>query len=111
MMNAPIVTANNKIPSGTPRPIPSLLVFDRPWLTSGVDVGVVGCVVSEVPTVARDVELTVVDDVILIKLYKAGDGSLVYLFDTPNRILVILSPYDSWLAVNGWSMKLQPLSM
>jgi hypothetical protein len=61
----------------------------------------------------RDVEvafvaLVEVDDDALMKLYETGDGSSVYLFDTPNSILVILSPYDSPSVVNGWSMNLQP---
>ena len=112
-MSAPKATATNKTPKGTPRPIPILLDFDMPWLDSGVDVAVEYDVDSALAEVAKDVEvafvaLVDVDDDALMKLYETGDGSSVYLFETPNRILVILSPYDSPSAVNGWSMKLQP---
>jgi hypothetical protein len=112
-MSAPIARATNKTPKGTPRPIPILLVFDMPWLDLGVDVVVEVDIGSTLAEVARDVEvafvaLVDVDGDALMKLYETGDGSSVYLFDTPNRILVILSPYDSPSVVNGWSMKLQP---
>lgn len=114
-MNTPTATATNKTPSGTPRPIPILLVFDRPWLASEVDVAVRVDIVLELAEVARDVEIAVVpvavvDDDALMKLYEIGEGSSVYLFDTPNETLVMLLPYDSPSAVNGWSLKLQPSS-
>lgn len=96
-MNAPTAIATNKTPSGTPRPIPILLVFDRPWLASDVDVVVKVDIVSELAEAARDVEIAnvlvaVVDDDALMKLYETGDGSSVYLFDTPNETLVMLLP-------------------
>lgn len=114
-MNAPKAAATNKTPSGTPRPIPSLLAFDKPWLDAGVDVAVEYDVVSALLEVARDVEIAFVgladvDDDALMKLYDTGGGSSVYRFDTPNGTLVMLSPYDSPWAVNGWSMKIQPAS-
>jgi hypothetical protein len=57
------------------------------------------------------VELAVVEFDSLMKLYEIGDGSLVYLLATPKVTLVMLSPYDSPSAVNGWSLKLQPDSL
>jgi hypothetical protein len=114
-MNAPIATNNNKTPSATPRPIPISLFFDMPWLDSVVDVVVGDDIFSTLAEVAKDVELAFValadvDDNVLMKLYETGDGSSVYLFDTPKTILVMLLPYDSPSVVNGWSMKLHPCS-
>lgn len=95
-MRAPTaIAATNNTPNGTPSPIPILLAFDRPWFWLFCDVGVVvvGC---ELPVVAEDVGVSVSvvgdDEDSLTKLYEAGAGSSVYLFDTPNRTLVILLP-------------------
>lgn len=109
-MKAPIKKDSSSTPSGTPTPIPILLAFERPWLA--LEVGVVAG--SELVLVAEGVEDSDSDSdsvsVVLAKLYETGDGSLVYLFDTPKRALVMLLPYDSSSAVNGCSLNLQPLS-
>lgn len=82
-----------------PRPIPILLAVDRPWLAPEFDGPVVvDFGLSEVVTVASvGVEAAVLndegeDDGWLAKLYEIGEGSLVYLLDTPNTTLVILLP-------------------
>lgn len=83
------IAATNNTPNGTPSPIPILLDFDRPWSFSESGV-LVGC---ELPVVGEGVEVSVVgDDDTLTKLYEVGAGSSVYLFDTPNKTLVILLP-------------------
>jgi hypothetical protein len=105
-MYAHITAATNKTPKGTPRPIPILVVFDMPWPDSGVGVGVECGIDSTLAEVVREVEvafvaLVDVDGDGSMKLYETGGGSSVYLFDTPNRVLVILLPYDSPSVVNG----------